>query len=117
MRQPACPGSRHVCPDYGPQPFRRPFSQFASSSESIHIRAPPPALSYASNGRRLAKSDGASVRLTMKITKGSDKTAAKRGQEAFSLVEVTIGMGIIGTSAVALFAGFTSCFFNMEMAR
>ena len=53
----------------------------------------------------------------MKINKEWDTTAAKRGQEAFSLVEVTIGMGIIGTSAVALFAGFTSGFFNMEMAR
>ena len=35
----------------------------------------------------------------------------------FSLVEVTVGMAVIGTSAVALFSGFTSGFFTMQMAR
>jgi uncharacterized protein (TIGR02598 family) len=36
---------------------------------------------------------------------------------AFSLVEVTMGMGVIGTATVALFSGFTSGFFTMQMAR
>ena len=36
---------------------------------------------------------------------------------AFSLVESTIGMGIVGTTVVTLFSGFTSGFFTMQMAR
>ncbi len=36
---------------------------------------------------------------------------------AFSLVEVSVGMGVIGTVTVALFSGFTSGFFTMQMAR
>jgi|SRR5688572_14978033 type II secretory pathway pseudopilin PulG len=36
---------------------------------------------------------------------------------AFSLVEVTMGMGVIGTATVALFSGFTSGIFTMQMAR
>jgi hypothetical protein len=36
---------------------------------------------------------------------------------AFSLVEVTMGMGVIGTATIALFSGFTSGFFTMQMAR
>lgn len=36
---------------------------------------------------------------------------------AFSLVEVTVGMAVVGTSAIALFSGFTSGFFTMQMAR
>ncbi|HXJ60359.1 MAG TPA: type II secretion system protein [Verrucomicrobiae bacterium] len=35
----------------------------------------------------------------------------------FSLVEVTVGMAVVGTSAIALFSGFTSGFFTMQMAR
>lgn len=35
----------------------------------------------------------------------------------FSLVEVTIAMGVIGTAAIALFSGFTSGFFTMQLAR
>src|SRR5687768_12523221 len=36
---------------------------------------------------------------------------------AFSLVEATIGMGIVGTTIATLFTGFTSGFFTMQMAR
>src|SRR3954463_4667629 len=35
----------------------------------------------------------------------------------FSLVEATIGMGIIGTTVATLFSGFTSGYFTMQMAR
>jgi hypothetical protein len=40
-----------------------------------------------------------------------------RSLGGFSLAEVTVGMGVIGTSVVALFSGFTSGFFTMQMAR
>lgn len=36
---------------------------------------------------------------------------------AFSLVEATVGMGIVGTTVATLFSGFTSGFFTMQMAR
>jgi len=36
---------------------------------------------------------------------------------AFSIVEVTVSMSVIGTAAVALFSGFTTGFFTMQMAR
>ena len=36
---------------------------------------------------------------------------------AFSLVEATIGMGIVGTTVATLFSGFTTGFFTMQMAR
>ncbi|HXG46217.1 MAG TPA: type II secretion system protein [Methylomirabilota bacterium] len=39
------------------------------------------------------------------------------GAAGFSLLEVTVGMGVIGMTAAALFSGFTSGFFNMQMAR
>src|SRR5688500_20096986 len=35
----------------------------------------------------------------------------------FSIIEATIGMGIVGTTVAALFSGFTSGFFTMQMAR
>src|SRR5436190_2672355 len=35
----------------------------------------------------------------------------------FSLVEATIGMGIIGTTVATMFSGFTSGYFTMQMAR
>lgn len=35
----------------------------------------------------------------------------------FSLVEATVGMGVLGTVMVALFGGFTTGFFTMQMAR
>ena len=38
-------------------------------------------------------------------------------QQGFSLVEVTVGMGVMGTCVVALFSGFTSGFFTMQLAR
>lgn len=45
---------------------------------------------------------------------GEERRPQQRG---FSLVEVTIAMAVIGTTAVALFSGFTSGFFTMQMAR
>jgi type II secretory pathway pseudopilin PulG len=36
---------------------------------------------------------------------------------AFSLIEVTVGMALIGTVISALFTGFTTGFFTMQMAR
>src|SRR5256885_7710265 len=36
---------------------------------------------------------------------------------AFSLIEATIGMGIVGTTIATLFSGFTSGYFTMQMAR
>jgi type II secretory pathway pseudopilin PulG len=41
----------------------------------------------------------------------------RRGLAAFSLVEVTVGLGIVGTCVAALFSGFTTGFFTMKMAR
>jgi type II secretory pathway pseudopilin PulG len=41
----------------------------------------------------------------------------RRKLAAFSLTEVTVSMGVIGTSMMALFSGFTSGFFTMQMAR
>src|SRR5688500_14528659 len=35
----------------------------------------------------------------------------------FSIIEATIGMGIVGTTIATLFSGFTSGFFTMQMAR
>jgi type II secretory pathway pseudopilin PulG len=36
---------------------------------------------------------------------------------AFSLIEATVGMGIVGTTVATLFSGFTTGFFTMQMAR
>ena len=41
----------------------------------------------------------------------------RRGLAAFSLVEVTVGLGIVGTCVAALFSGFTTGFFTMKMSR
>jgi uncharacterized protein (TIGR02598 family) len=43
--------------------------------------------------------------------------ARRRRQAAFSLVEVTVGLGIVGTCVAALFSGFTTGFFTIRMAR
>ena len=42
---------------------------------------------------------------------------SKARQAAFSLVEVTVGMGLMGMVTMALLTGFTSGFFTMRMAR
>src|SRR6478672_1889290 len=42
---------------------------------------------------------------------------AYRRQKAFSLIEVTVGMGILGTVVGAVLSGFTSGIFTMKMAR
>ena len=41
----------------------------------------------------------------------------RRWMAAFSLVEVTVGMGVVGTLVGALMTGFTSGLFTMQMAR
>src|SRR6476660_4898105 len=47
----------------------------------------------------------------------STRRHLRRLTQAFSLVEVTMSMGVIGVSVAALFSGFTSGFFTMQMAR
>lgn len=42
---------------------------------------------------------------------------SKTNQTGFSLIEVTMAMGVIGTASMALFTGFTGGFQTMEMAR
>jgi|SRR6185436_19423159 type II secretory pathway pseudopilin PulG len=41
----------------------------------------------------------------------------KRRQAAFSLVEVTVAMGVIGTTAGAMLTGIAGGFFTMQLAR
>jgi type II secretory pathway pseudopilin PulG len=45
------------------------------------------------------------------------RRSRRHGLAAFSLIEVSIGLGIVGTCVAALFSGFTSGFFTMRMAR
>src|SRR5688500_16526983 len=52
----------------------------------------------------------------MKI-KVSIVSRLRRALAAFSIVEVTIGLGIMGTTMAALFSGFTTGFFTIRMAR
>src|SRR5512136_1579143 len=47
----------------------------------------------------------------------SKSSRLRRWAAGFSLVEVTIGMGIVGTLVGALLSGFTSGLFTMQMAR
>jgi len=51
------------------------------------------------------------MKVKPQITTGNDATAG------FSLLEVTVGMSVIGMTTAALFSGFTTGFFNMQMAR
>src|SRR3954464_142977 len=55
-------------------------------------------------------------RLIMK-TKFSLSAAKRRMVAAFSLVETTVGMSILGTVAAALMTGVTTGFFTMQLAR
>jgi len=41
----------------------------------------------------------------------------RRAQAAFSLTEVTVCLGIVGTCVAALFSGFTTGFFSIKMTR
>jgi len=41
----------------------------------------------------------------------------RRRLAAFSIMEVTVGLGILGTAMAALFSGFTTGFFTIRMAR
>jgi len=52
----------------------------------------------------------------MKI-KQSMSSRFRRSLAAFSLIEVTVGMGVMGTVVGALLTGITGGFFTMRMAR
>lgn len=52
----------------------------------------------------------------MKLELCSSKSS-RRGQAGFSLVEVSVGMGLVATIMGALFSSFTSGFFTMQLAR
>src|SRR5437899_9172921 len=52
----------------------------------------------------------------MKI-KRSLSSRLRRTLAGFSMIEVTIGMGVIGTTCVALLTGITSGFCSMRIAR
>lgn len=41
----------------------------------------------------------------------------RSGLAAFSIMEVAVGMGILGTAIAALFSGFATGFFTIRMAR
>jgi len=45
------------------------------------------------------------------------RRSPRRSQVGFSLIEVTVGLGIIGTCVAALFSGFTTGFFTIKMTR
>jgi len=51
------------------------------------------------------------------LVTNSNRRIRRKLVAAFSLVEVSVAMGIIGTTSVALFSGFTTGFFTMQMAR
>jgi type II secretory pathway pseudopilin PulG len=55
--------------------------------------------------------------MIMKITSLVPHGQARRRAAAFSLVEVTIGMAVIGMTTAALFSGFASGLFTIQMAR
>jgi type II secretory pathway pseudopilin PulG len=60
------------------------------------------------------------MKIKLAFSKQSSLTSAttrRRKLAAFSIVEVTVGMGVVGTSMAALFSGFTAGFFTMQMAR
>lgn len=52
-----------------------------------------------------------------RILSASTGRSRRRGAAAFSLVEVTVGLGIVGTCVAALFSGFTTGLFTIKMAR
>jgi type II secretory pathway pseudopilin PulG len=53
----------------------------------------------------------------MKFKNVIQSTTRRLKTAAFSLVEAIVGMAILGTIMVALFSGFTTGFFTMQMAR
>jgi uncharacterized protein (TIGR02598 family) len=55
--------------------------------------------------------------MKIKYLVANSRRRLQRSLSAFSLVEVTVAMGVIGTAVLALFSGFTTGFFTMEMAR
>src|SRR5262245_30151305 len=90
--------------------FRNPFI----------MRVPPPSQAPRIHGRNAAKSELAITRRFMNLQQQNLTLNGRRKNRraaGFSLVEVTVGMAVIGTSAIALFSGFTSGFFTMQMAR
>jgi prepilin-type N-terminal cleavage/methylation domain-containing protein len=57
------------------------------------------------------------MKLKELISQARHGVRRRLNQSGFSLVEVTVGMAVIGTTSIALFSGFTSGFFTMQMAR
>jgi hypothetical protein len=55
-------------------------------------------------------------RYLMKI-RTSILSRLRRRLAAFSMMEVTVGLGIVGTTMAALFSGFAAGFFTIRMAR
>jgi len=70
-----------------------------------------PAESDVAEGRQNA------MKLKELISRARTGVRRRLKQSGFSLVEVTVGMAVIGTTSIALFSGFTSGFFTMQMAR
>jgi type II secretory pathway pseudopilin PulG len=56
-------------------------------------------------------------RIVMKVKRLITPGKGRRSTAGFSLLEVTVGMGVIGMTTAALFSGLTSGFLNMQMAR
>lgn len=48
---------------------------------------------------------------------GNPTARTRRAQAAFSITEVTVGMGVLGICLSALFSGFSTGFFTLRMAR
>ncbi len=53
----------------------------------------------------------------MKMKLSLSASSQRRRQAGFSLVEVTVGMGLLATVMGALFSSFTSGFFTVQLAR
>lgn len=51
------------------------------------------------------------------LVQKSGRQLRRKLMAGFSLAEVSVSMGLIGTASVALFSGFTTGFFTMQMAR
>ena len=51
------------------------------------------------------------------LFKRSSQTARRKLARAFSIVEATVGMGVLGTITISLFSGFGTGLLTMQMAR
>lgn len=58
------------------------------------------------------------MKITLRTEPGTiRRRSLRRALAGFSLTEVTVGLGIIGTCVAALFSGFTTGFFTIKMSR